>query len=150
MVFLHPPIYITLLPCKRTWKQAKRISSRQGDVYLLNKNTCSAKMKSMCISLDEQIAIEQMKSDFEGWVWCSSMNLHRLFITISVLHAVKIFVSQIWYIYKNDSHKEKMSSRFSWVKYASSIRMTHTLKVYQKMTVWLRMYSVQVWMYIDN
>ena len=55
----------TLLPCKKTWKQAKRISSRRGDVYLLIKNTCSAKMKSMCLALDEQIAIEQMKSDFK-------------------------------------------------------------------------------------
>ena len=91
MVLLHPLFFITLLPCKKTWKQAKRISSRRGDVYLLIKNTCSAKMKSMCLALDEQIAIEQMKSDFKGWVWCSSMNLHRLFITISVLHAVKIF-----------------------------------------------------------
>ena len=75
MVLLPPPICIMLLPCKITWKQAKRISSRRGDVYLLIKNTCSAKMKSMCISLDEQIAIGQMKSDFKGWVWCSSMNL---------------------------------------------------------------------------
>ena len=65
MVLLPPPICITLLPCKKTWKQAKRISSRRGDVYLLIKNTCSAKMKSMCLALDEQIAIEHMKSDFK-------------------------------------------------------------------------------------
>ena len=49
-----------LLPCKEVQKQAERISSRRGDVYLLIKNTCSAKMKSMCLALDEQIAIEQM------------------------------------------------------------------------------------------
>ena len=125
MVLLPPPICITLLPCKRTWKQAKRISSRRGNVYLLIKNTCSAKMKSMCISLDEQIAIEQMKSDFKVECGVQVRMYIGYFITISVLHAVKIFVSQIWYIYKNDSHKEKMSTRFSWVKSDTSIRMTH-------------------------
>ena len=39
--------------------------------------------------------------------WCSSMNVHRLFITNSVHHAVKIFVSQTYLFYKNDSHTKR-------------------------------------------
>ena len=36
------------------------------------------------------------------------MNVHRLFVTISVHHAVKIFVSQTYLFYKNDSHTQKL------------------------------------------
>ena len=40
------------------------------------------------LSLREQTLL----CSFRGWVWCSSMNLHRIFITMSIHYSDKIFV----------------------------------------------------------
>ena len=66
MVFLHPSNFNNAIAILNNLKTSKKDTRRRGDVYLLIKNTCSAKMKSMCISLDARFAIGQMKSDFKG------------------------------------------------------------------------------------
>ena len=99
MVLLHPPIYITLLPCKITWKQAKRISSRRGDVYLLIKNTCSCKNEKHVFSIRRANCHRTNVIRFWGgvqvWMYIG------YFITISVLHAVKIFGAKIFSSYNH-------------------------------------------------
>ena len=57
-------------------------------------------MNSRCLSLDEL-------SDQISREWWSSMNIHRLFITISIYHTDKIFASQIGCI--KETHQRAIS-----------------------------------------
>ena len=59
MVCLHPSNFNNAIAILNNLKTSKKDTRLRGDVYLLIKNTCSAKMKSMCISLDARFAIEQ-------------------------------------------------------------------------------------------
>ena len=102
MVLLPPAICITLLQCKKTWKQAKMFSIRRANCH----NTYEIRFwGGVQVWMYIGYLLQLVYSTPSRFSWVKHISSIR--ITHTQKNVVKIFVSQICIFYKNDSHTKQ-------------------------------------------